>query len=290
MVDPAAQTTQLVQWLDRMRAGDRAARDELIRGFQGRLGLLARKMLHRYPKVGRWVDAEDVLQNALLRLLRALESVQPDSTRAFFGLAAEQMRRELLDLTRHYYGPEGVGANHESVGPRPGESRPGLDPPAPDTNSNDLERWSRFHEEVEELPVREREVVGLVFYHGWTQVQVAELFQVDVRTVRRWWESALVRLRRVMKDADLAHRDGRDDADGFGDPLGRESTPEFAAMVSEDYERLLDALGDETLRQIARWKRDGLTNQEISERIGCTRRMVSYRLDLIRKIWRGDAT
>jgi hypothetical protein len=35
--DPAAQTTQMVQWLDRMRAGDAAARDELIRGFQGRL-------------------------------------------------------------------------------------------------------------------------------------------------------------------------------------------------------------------------------------------------------------
>ena len=202
MVDPAAQTTQMVQWLDRMRAGDASARDELIRGFQGRLELLARKMVGRDRRVGRWVDAEDVLQNALLRLLRALETVQPDSTRAFFGLAAEQMRRELLDLARHYYGPEGEGANHDSVGPRPDDSRPGLDPPAPDANANDLERWTRFHEEVERLPVREREVVGLVFYHGWTQAQVAELFQVDVRTVRRWWESALVRLHRVMKDGD----------------------------------------------------------------------------------------
>src|SRR5262245_22819150 len=104
MVDPAAQTTQMVDWLDRMRAGDDSARNELIRGFQGRLELLARKMVGRDPRVARWVDAEDVLQNALLRLLRALESVQPDSTRDFFGLAAEQIRRELLDLARHYYG------------------------------------------------------------------------------------------------------------------------------------------------------------------------------------------
>ena len=50
------------------------------------------------------------------------------------------------------------------------------------------------------LPVREREVVGLVFYHGWTQGQVAELFQVDVRTVRRWWESAMVTLHRELHD------------------------------------------------------------------------------------------
>jgi RNA polymerase sigma factor (sigma-70 family) len=198
MVDPAAQTTQMLRWLDRMRAGDVSARNDLIRGFQGRLELLARKMVGRDRRVGRWVDAEDVLQNALLRLLRALEAVQPDSTRAFFGLAAEQMRRELLDLARHYYGPEGEGANHESVGPRSDESRPVLDPPAPDSNMNDLERWERFHEEVERLPVREREVVGLVFYHGWTQVQVAEVFQVDVRTVRRWWEAALVKLHREL--------------------------------------------------------------------------------------------
>jgi RNA polymerase sigma factor (sigma-70 family) len=55
---------------------------------------------------------------------------------------------------------------------------------------------------VERLPVREREVVGLVFYHGWTQAQVAELFQVNERTVRRWWESAMVRLHRAMKGED----------------------------------------------------------------------------------------
>ena len=48
--------------------------------------------------------------------------------------------------------------------------------------------------------MREREVVGLVFYHGWTQAQVAELFQVDVRTVRRWWESALVKLHRELNN------------------------------------------------------------------------------------------
>jgi RNA polymerase sigma-70 factor (ECF subfamily) len=200
MSDPAAQTTLMVQWVDRMRAGDASARDELIRGFQGRLEALARKMVGRDRRVGRWVEAEDVLQNALLRLLRALETVRPDSTRAFFGLAAEQMRRELLDLARHYYGPEGEGAHHDSVAPRPDDSRPGLDPPAPDASATELERWTRFHEEVERLPVHEREVVGLIFYHGWTRAQVAELFGTHERTVRRWWKDALVRLHGVSNE------------------------------------------------------------------------------------------
>ena len=46
--------------------------------------------------------------------------------------------------------------------------------------------------------VDEREVVGLVFYHGWTQAKIAELFQVDDRTIRRRWSSACQRLRDLI--------------------------------------------------------------------------------------------
>jgi len=89
----------------------------------------------RYPSVGRWVEVEDVLQGSLMRLLRALESVQPTSTRAFFGLAAEQMRRELLDLGRHFHGPHGIGANHASVQDDSGASRPRFEPLDPATTT-----------------------------------------------------------------------------------------------------------------------------------------------------------
>jgi DNA-directed RNA polymerase specialized sigma24 family protein len=41
-------------------------------------------------------------------------------------------------------------------------------------------------------------VLGLVFYHGWTQAQIAELFQVDERTVRRRWQAACLRLNRLV--------------------------------------------------------------------------------------------
>ncbi len=94
MSNPGAQATVLVQLLERMRGGVRAAHDELVRTFQTRLGQLARRMLQRHPSVGRWVEVEDILQVSLLRLLRVLESVTPTSTRAFFGLATEQMRRD----------------------------------------------------------------------------------------------------------------------------------------------------------------------------------------------------
>ena len=67
--------------------------------------------------------------------------------------------------------------------------------------------------------------------------------------------------------------------------VGTEPTPEFAAQVAEQYRRLLDLLGDETLRQVAVAKMEGLTNDEIAERLDCSRRTVARKLDTIRIIW-----
>jgi RNA polymerase sigma-70 factor (ECF subfamily) len=181
---PTFSTTHLGGWLARARAGDAAARDELLRACWGRLERLARTMLGRFPTVRRWADTGDVLQSSLLRLLRALEQVPVSSTRAFFGLAAEQMRRELLDLARHC-------AARDAVRPAAGGADARPDPPAA---GDDLGRWGAFHEAVGRLPVAEREVVGLSYYHGWAQADIAALFQVSERTVRRWWQSACVRL------------------------------------------------------------------------------------------------
>jgi RNA polymerase sigma factor (sigma-70 family) len=190
MSEEDVNTVQLHAWVDRMRAGDLAARDELLRKVCDRMERLARKMLRRFPDVRRWADTDDVFQNAMVRFLRALEEVRPDSVRSFFGLAAEQMRRELLDLARHYRGPQAAAAHHESgILADVGQASAHPD------EAEDLDRWAAFHQRVAELPAEEREVVSLVFYHGWTQVAVAELFEVSVRTVQRRWESALLKLR-----------------------------------------------------------------------------------------------
>jgi DNA-directed RNA polymerase specialized sigma24 family protein len=67
--------------------------------------------------------------------------------------------------------------------------------------------------------------------------------------------------------------------------VGEEPTPEFAAQVAEECQRLLDRLGDETLCQIAVWKMEGYTNDEIAGRLGCSRRTISLKLEAIRIIW-----
>jgi RNA polymerase sigma-70 factor (ECF subfamily) len=193
MPDPPPDTVQLRGWLERLQAGDRAASDELIRHVCDRLERMARRMLNDFPGVRRWAETGDVLQSALMRLLRALRAVRPDSMRAFFALAAEQVRRELLDLARHFYGPEGAGAHHASLGDSP---------PDPSDHAADpgrLAEWCEFHRQTDQLPDDEREVVDLLFYQGLTQPEAAAVLEVTVRTVQRRWQSALLKLHRLLK-------------------------------------------------------------------------------------------
>ncbi len=62
-------------------------------------------------------------------------------------------------------------------------------------------------------------------------------------------------------------------------------TPEFAAMMAEECQKLLDALGDDDLRHVAISRMEGYNNDEIADQLGCARRTVARRLDLIRQTW-----
>ncbi|MCA9124268.1 MAG: RNA polymerase subunit sigma-70 [Planctomycetaceae bacterium] len=72
---------------------------------------------------------------------------------------------------------------------------------------------------------------------------------------------------------------------GIGNILGSEPTPEVAALAVEECERLLSLLPDDQFRQIAAWKLEGYTNDEISEMIPCAPRTVERKLERIRKLW-----
>lgn len=207
MVLPADQpaedlpTTFMMDLVDRMRVGDRAASNELFSRISLRMQGIARRMLRRFPGVQRWEDAEDIVQKAALRLWRALKDIKPTTMRAFYGLAAEQVRRELLDMARHYYGPMGMGTHHESnlhLENSGGDLVPRRELAITAEAPEDVERWSAFHAAIEKLPADEREVFSLTFYHGWGQKEIAELIHVDERTVRRRWRRACEQLDQML--------------------------------------------------------------------------------------------
>jgi RNA polymerase sigma factor (sigma-70 family) len=67
--------------------------------------------------------------------------------------------------------------------------------------------------------------------------------------------------------------------------VGAEPTPDFAAQVAEECRRLLELLGDESLRKVAVWKMEGYDNHEIADLLGCSRRTIARKLDAIRMLW-----
>jgi DNA-directed RNA polymerase specialized sigma24 family protein len=69
---------------------------------------------------------------------------------------------------------------------------------------------------------------------------------------------------------------------------GDEPTPELAAQLAEEYQRLLEQLGDPSLRRVAIFKLEGYTNDEIAARLGCVTSTVERKLARIRGKWAGE--
>lgn len=195
-MDEGSTTTRLQQCLERLQAGDDKAREQLLEIACERLRELAHRMLRRYPTLQRWEQTGDVLNNASMRLYRSLKDVKPDTVGQFFGLATLQIRRELLDLCSHHFGPQGDARNHATgANGSDADSRPARasEAPAPG-ESGSLAAWTAFHEQVEKLSESERHVVDLLFYQELSQDEAAEVLGVDTRTVRRRWQSARLAL------------------------------------------------------------------------------------------------
>jgi RNA polymerase sigma factor (sigma-70 family) len=195
------QTRQLQELLDRLRAGDESARDALIEHACERLRRLTRRLKQDFPGIRRVHQTDDVFQEAVMRLYRSLQDVQPENVRAFMGLAATQIRRQLIDVARKFSGPEGIGANQDTNAGRDGQSSGGVpryekaqDTAGPAT----LLLWTEFHQHVGQLPDEEREIFDLIFYQELSQADAAQMVGVSERTIKRRWRSAKLLLHDVM--------------------------------------------------------------------------------------------
>lgn len=189
---PPVTDRQLQALIDKSLDGDPLAKETLLDHACERLMSLTRKMLHNYPGIHRWEQTDDIFQNSMIRLHRALIQVRIESTRHFFNLAALQIRRELIDAARRYFGPGGLGKNHHT------DSQPSDDQGGTLHNKaqepDDLSTWTEFHAQVEKLPLEELEVVNLLFYEGLSQEEAANVLGISFRTLKRRWQSAKLKL------------------------------------------------------------------------------------------------
>jgi len=198
MAQPSINAALMNDLVARCQAGDRAARDDLVRLILHRMERLARRMLRQFPHVARYVEWEEVLSDATMKLLHALQTHRPACPREFFALAAAIVRNHLIDLARHFkqrIAREVVGGPDDS-----GILDPLQQHADPASVNPDLDRWTAFHEAVETLPPEEREMFSLIAYHDWSHDDVAALFQCSTKTVQRRYRDAVAALRERLGD------------------------------------------------------------------------------------------
>ena len=162
----------------RCQLGEPDAFDELIRRWHGPLWKYVRRL------VGDEEAAEETLQDAWLRVLRGIGRLRDASRlRAWlFGIA----RRAVMDRLRERYAtpPTDPVDEMELAGPD--------DPRQVDDLETDL---ARLHEELQRLPIVEREVLTLFYLQELTLGEVADVLDVPVGTVK----SRLFRARRLLR-------------------------------------------------------------------------------------------
>lgn len=170
-----------------MLEGDDSHRQLLVDHAFSRLRLIVKKRMSLFPGVQRWEQTDDVLQQATVRLWKSLDAVKPATVREFFGLAATQIRRTLLDLARHYGGERGMGAKHATNERRGDKGRAQPEKADPTSDPVTLSEWTEFHAKVDELPQEQREIFDLLYYNGLTQTEAAGILGMSERTLKRRW-------------------------------------------------------------------------------------------------------
>ena len=167
----------------------RALLDRSIR----RLHVLCATLLHKnYPRLTRPplnLQADELLDAVVERLLKALREARPRTVRQLFAMANQHMRWELNDLARRLdERPAAVDLRDELV-PSPVTSGSGLTPDG-----------LRMLQAIEALPEDERETFDLVRIQGLTQAEAAEILGVTIRTVRRRLNRSAVFLTQQLDD------------------------------------------------------------------------------------------
>ena len=166
-------TQLLVAWAN----GDASAFDRLEPAIHQELHRIAsRHMAGERP--GHLLQTTALVNEAYVRLV-AWKGVHWQSRAHFFGLAAQLMRRILVDVARtHRRAKRGGGALHVSLSDA-------VDLPM--SRNADLLALDDALTSLERLNQRHGRVVELRFFGGLSLEEVAHVLGVSVTTVRRDW-------------------------------------------------------------------------------------------------------
>lgn len=167
--------------IQRAAGGDRSAFEDLYRRYARPVFGLA---LRRLGDRGR---AEDAVQETFASIWRSAASYRPERGPGAPWLYAVA-RNAIVDRAR---------LRTETPAEIPDE--PSLEPAPPDQAEQSWLSW-RVHRALEELPEREREVVALAYWSGFSQSEVADFLGIPLGTVKTRTRSALQHLADILGD------------------------------------------------------------------------------------------
>ena len=172
---------QITVWLTEWRQGDERARDRLFDVVHPQLHQLAARFLH-HERREHTLEPNALVNELCLRLLGA-EPITFEARTHFFAIAAQTMRRILIDHARARIADKRGGIQQQV-------SLSAVDEWSPVAQNEDLLALDTALSKLESLDPRAARVVELRFFGGLTEDEVAEVVGISTITVKRDWKAA----------------------------------------------------------------------------------------------------
>ena len=177
-------STEITRLLKAWGAGDRAALDSLIPKVYTQLRRMAQLYI-RKERPGITLDSTALVNEAYLRLV-GVEDIEWQERAHFFAVAAQTMRRILVDAARA-----------RSAAKRGGRREGHLSAPdfnkVPDLSSqrdSELVAIDEALQELAKVDARKARVIELRFFGGLSTEETAAVLKISSRTVKRDWTLA----------------------------------------------------------------------------------------------------
>jgi RNA polymerase sigma factor (TIGR02999 family) len=177
-------TQLLVDWSE----GNRDALEQLSQLVYDELHRIAHHYMSR-ERAGHLLQTSALVNEAFIRLIDQ-RNVQWNNRAHFFAIAAQMMRRILVDYARsHLYAKRGGGAIHLS-----------LDHANLETNepAAEVKALDEALIKLESLDPQQARVVELRFFGGLTIKETSEVMKISIDKVKREWTTARAWLAREM--------------------------------------------------------------------------------------------
>jgi len=160
--------------------GDQAALERLTSHVYDELRLIARRYM-RNERAGNTLQATALVNEVYLRLAD-VKNIDWQQRAQFFAIAAQMMRRILVDAARARGSRKrGGGAIKVNV-----DEAPVLSP----ERDSSLVALDESLEAFSKLAPRQARVVELRYFGGLSEEETAEVLKISTRTVRRDWDFA----------------------------------------------------------------------------------------------------